>query len=787
MTRDKTATDLEWQRLVDSIAGKCASEQGCSRLAETAPLPTLADARRAAAVHREALEAVVAGEVIPRAALPDLEEVLERLGKGGTISAEQLRHIARTLAVAAELRSYGRNCGRPLLAERIDSDRELDKLRAAIDRAIEPSGRIADGASRLLANARREVRTAQRTVVERLKQLASKYSDVLRESGHVMRDGRYGLPVRADAHRKFEGMVLGTSRGGATLYVEPPAITQLSNRLRIAEDEVAHEEARIVAELSATAAAKLDELAHGYDSCIEADRLAAIASWGLQQGAFIVEPHADAAIQLDQMRHPLLDSDDVVPNDVTIAAGQALVISGPNAGGKTVALKCLGLAVWLVRSGLPLPARETSVVGWFDEVLSDIGDDQSMERSLSSFSAEVTLLSRYLERAGTRTLILLDELAGGTDPEQGAALATAILEALVERGGAVAVTTHYEALKAIAPRDDRFRNASVGFDFDRMQPTFKLTMGVPGASSAFAVAKRFGLSDPLVARARALQSEQAQRRDTLLHELERERTLATDARNAAEGDARAAEALLREVEEERRHVRDKERARLAREAAELTEQIKRARAQLRDVGELIDGGELKRAEASIDAAAKTVSVGSVLHQATGKKQDRKQLSKGQLRKGMRVYVAQLRAEAELLDDPSEDQVRVQAGSFTLRVPLAELSAANQHRPNQQKTPPRKPKPQRAPQAAASERQMRTSDNTVSLRGMRVDEALEALDRFVDTLIRSNETVGFALHGHGTGALRNAVREHLALSTHIARCRPANSDEGGEAFTVFWLR
>src|SRR5690606_34940411 len=245
-------------------------------------------------------------------------------------------------------------------------------------------------------------------------------------------------------------------------------------------------------------------------------------------------------------------------------SGQALVISGPNAGGKTVALKCLGLAVWMARAGLPLPVAEGSRVGWFD-VVTDIGDEQSIERSLSTFSAEVKNLTRILTHAGDRTLVLLDEVAGGTDPDEGSALAAAVLEALVVRGAAVAVTTHYERLKELAADDPRFVNASVGFDFEAMKPTFTLTLGVPGASSALAVATRFGMPLAVVGRARERLSEVAVTREELLGQLERERKLAAEARRAAERDAAEARRLLEEAEAERATVREKERSKIAAE------------------------------------------------------------------------------------------------------------------------------------------------------------------------------------------------------------------------------
>jgi len=794
----KAALDLQWAELVGAIADYCYGEVAAARVAAWQPAATLADARDRMARTAAALDALALGAPVPARGVPAIESVVERAERGGVASAEELRDVSTTLAVASRLRRYV-NTQRealPLLWEILGSPPSLDDLLSDLQLAIDSTGRITDSASPALRDARRRVDQARRALLDKLGQLASRHGDVLREARHVERDGRFGLPVRSDAHRRLAGIVLGTSASGSTLYIEPPQITTLTNRLKIAEGEVEREEARVLAELSAAVQEQLEPLQVAYEACIQADVLAALSRWAQQCCGVAVVIDDEPRIELRAMRHPLLvlHVDEVVPSDLRLASGEALVISGPNAGGKTVALKCLGLALWMARTGIPLPVAEGSAIGWFGEVLTDIGDEQSLERSLSTFSAEVANLSTIIDRANDHSLVLLDEVAGGTDPEEGSALAAAVLEALVDRRAAVAVTTHYERLKDLAARDDRFVNASVGFDFEAMEPTFLLAMGMPGASSALHVAARHGLPRAVIDAARMRLSRPSVDREQLLAQLEQERQTLAAARASAEEETELAAALRAELEVQRREVRAKERRKLEREAAELRAQIKEARAILTKVGtkqpSAARGAPGRAAERSVDEAAKLVAIGGPMDQAVRELGDQAPLPPApELKPGMVVYVERLGTTAEVVEAPVRGQVRVQAGAFTARVPVSETRLPGK-KGQAAKRKPAPPPPRPVGTTATdvlSRAPMRTEDNTCDLRGMRVEEALEAVDRHLDRCLSASEPAGFALHGHGTGALKQAVREHLALSGHVAKSRPAEQGEGGDAFTIFWLR
>ncbi|MBI4702250.1 MAG: Smr/MutS family protein [Deltaproteobacteria bacterium] len=801
----KAAADLEWPSLLAAVAGHCRGEQAAARLRSRRPAATPERAREQMLLTAEALGALADGQPVPAPAVPPLEDVLGRLARQAGVSGIELRDLGRVLAAARELRPYAeaRQAAQPTLARALASDPSLDSLLAELERAIDDDGGIADAASEELRQARQRVRVGRRTMVAEIARLAARHTDVLREPQCVERDGRYGLAVRADAHRRVAGIVLGASASGATIYIEPESLTELGNDLRMAECEVEREEARVLAVLGAEASAQIAAVAVAYEACIAADELGALSSWAERSRAIALVPEPHAEIELRAARHPLLVARGalVVPGDLVLRSGTALVLSGPNAGGKTVALKCLGLCVWMARAGIPVPAAPGSRLGWFAPVLTDVGDAQSIERSLSTFSAQISNIAVILARADAHTLVLLDELAGGTDPEEGSALAAAVLQALVERGAAVVAATHYERLKQLAAHDARFTNASVGFDWERLTPTFKLTPGIPGASSALCVAARYGLPPPLLEQARALLPRATVERERLLAELERERLALREARAATERELTSAATLRQELEEERRTVRQKERQKLAAEAAELTAAVREARARLRALqAELAAGASgpsgagLRDAARVVDEAARAVALGSPLLQALrdpdGPGAGPPAAAAG-MGPGARVFVARLGAVAEVIEPPEGGQVRVRAGAFTLRVPVADLREA---RRADEPAARSGRQPDRGTSAAAvaacasdgDDFCLRTSANTVDLRGRRVDEALGELDSFVDRCLRAGEPAGFVLHGHGTGALKQAVREHLACSPVVARARPAQQEEGGDAFTVFWV-
>jgi DNA mismatch repair protein MutS2 len=795
-----TLRALEWPTLLERLAAYAASRVGADRLRATEPAETLEEARSLAARTRDVVALDVLGEALPLRDFPDVSEPLARASKGGTLAGGELIGIARLLGVSHAVRTFvdERRARVPALFEAVTSEARLDVLERALNGALEPDGTVSDAASPALREARARAREARDALKERLEGCLKTHADVLQGRYYTERDGRYVLPVRSDAHLRVEGIVLGSSASGGTLFVEPREATAHGNRLKLRLADVEREEARVLAELTSAVAEQASAVARALEAAVEADRLAALALWARAAKGEVIEADASDAIDLRDVRHPLLVANGgaVVANDVRVRAGRALVISGPNAGGKTVALKCLGLSAWMARSGIPIPCDVASRVGWFTQVLADVGDEQSLERSLSTFSAHVTRLATIVRSAGPETLVLLDEVASGTDPEEGAALAAAVLEAITARGAAAAVTTHYERLKELAATPGPLENASVAFDFERMEPTFRLTMGVPGPSSALAVAARFGLEAAVLARAHALLPDRAREREEAVKRLEQERSALERERSELRGELALAAAARADIESEREHVTAQANAELGREAKELTALVRAARVDVREARQRLRRAELdpsllREAERAVSRAATHVALGGTLEQHARATEDKRYgeskraapAAMPALIAGTSVRVKKTGTLAVVEEPPERGTVRLRAGAIRLTLALDEIEPAKGGaRPSAPKAPPRART--RSTTLAAA---VRTATNTLDLRGTRVEEALARLDAFLDVMMGEGEPFGFVLHGHGTGAVKAGVREHLAASSYVEHSRPAESDEGGDAFTIFWMR
>jgi DNA mismatch repair protein MutS2 len=789
----ETCTALEWPMLLSALGSFCSSSSGKARALSLEPVAELEAARDRNRVVSEMLDLDRLGLAPPARAFPDVSEALERAARGGVASAPELWQVRELLELAAKLRVFarGQREGYPALSQAIDSPSELSGLEEDLAHSLEADGTVADRASPELARARKRARELREELKRKLAQLLERHADVVQADYYTEREGRYVLPVRSDAHLRVPGIVLGSSASGATLFVEPQELTGLGNQLRIQEAEALREAAKVLGVLSGYLASAAELVRAAQRACEEADVLSALARFARQTRSIVVTLVPEARLDLQSARHPLLalSPHPVVASDISIEAERALVISGPNAGGKTVALKTLGLVAWMARAGIPLPVAEESTIGWFDCVLADIGDEQSIARSLSTFSAHVQRLCSLLERASPQSLILLDELASGTDPEEGAALAAAMLEALTARGAAVAVTTHYEKLKEFAAHAPHLQNASVSYDFVRMAPTFRLTMGAPGASSALTVATRHGLPESVVARAKALLPEQSLARERAVERLERQRQAFEQQRDALAREAEELRLLRAQVEAGHEHERRELEAEVERETLALRANVSKIRAELLAARERLkqqaqDPKALRSIERDLGRAAAHVSLGGSLlprreaEEPTGVARAPSITYK--CGDSVRVKSSGLLATVV---DASDDKLRIQVGSIKLILRREDVEPARAPQKPKQATRPR----QSSIASAALPTALRTVTNTLDLRGERVDEALTKVDAFLDRMLNIGEPSGFVLHGHGTGALKSAVRAHLQASSYIEQSQPAEADSGGDAFTIFWLR
>lgn len=811
----KTRSDLEWDRILEALAARCSSSAGKQRARALPFGETHAEVRRALAEVREAVRLDEEGEPLPAAVLPEVGAGLERARIGATLANEELRALITCLGAARGLRRYlyARRLRAPALDAASPLDPSLDDLERDLAVCFDPDGSLSDRASPRLKELREERKASRDRLVRRLEELIRKHEDILQDRFWTERDGRYVLPVRSDAHERFPGIVHATSSSGATLFVEPRVLVEMGNRQKMLDAQVSREEQVVYAELSARVAEYVAQIGAAVEALAHADVRAAAAKLTRDLGLMfpeVVEGDEESfTVELLGARHPLLvlDGVSVVPSDLAVAGGRAMVISGPNAGGKTVALKTLGLAALMLRAGLPIPAKEGSRLSVVRVVLTDVGDDQNLSKNLSTFSAHVKNLAAILDGTMPRSLVLLDELAGGTDPREGEALAAAVLDSLCARGGAVACTTHYEGLKALALGDARFVNASVGFELATMSPTFRLIVGVPGASSALAVARRFGIPETVLGRAARFLSRETVTFDEMVEKLGRERSALELAREDALREAAALRGKQRALDAEIARLASRERAALSKEGEALLASIKRAREELRLAQGRLRGSKLteddvRAAARAIDAVAHKTSIGGELEvRPASEPADRPALDPAEIRAGMRVYVPRLRAEAEVVEVLGGGQLRVAAGPLKLSTSAAEVRAVAPAAPKGRDkgvAPGADAKARRgrgpapgagAPFDAAADPDVpiQTSDNTVDLRGLRAHEAIAMAEQFLDRTLSAGRKVAFLVHGHGTGALRDAVREALKESGYVARMRPGEHAEGGDGVTVVWLR
>ena len=754
------------------------------------------EARTRLAEASEACALAAKGEMLPLAPLPDVAEAVSRLRVGGALGPSELRALSHVLGSARALRRF-------LVARRVEAaalhvacatDPTLDSLADEVAGCFEADGTLADRAIPRLKELRSEYSASRERMLRRLEEMMTKYEAVLQDRFVTEREGRWVVPVRSDAHERFPGIVHATSASGSTLFVEPRAVIPMGNRLKVLEADVQREEIAIYTRLSSLLGDSLASIEAAVVAIARADVRAATAKLAGELTLVFPEVTDEPRVDLRGARHPLLALDGVavVPSDLAVHSRHAVVVSGPNAGGKTVALKTMGLAALMLRAGLPVACDVGSALGLFDVVLTDVGDDQSLHANLSTFSAHVRNLAAILEETRPGALVLLDELATGTDPREGEALAAGVLDSLCARGGAVVATTHYEGLKALALADPRFRNASVGFDLATMTPTFRLALDLPGQSSALAVAKRFGMPSTVIERAERFLTREDVSFESVVKKLNDERAALELARHAAIAREHEAELARARYEEATAAARDRDKRELTREAEALLAGVRRAREELRAAQaklrtKKLDEGDIREASRALERVASAVAIGGELESLVVPDREgvRERVRAVDVKKGARVWVPKLRADAEVID-VSGTSVRVAAGALKLTVQLDELraSALAAEQESAGKGAPKRV--QGAPKSEAIEPAMQTSDNSCDLRGLRADDALSLANTFLDRSLNAGRRVAFLIHGHGTGALRDVIRKELRESRYVSTFRSGTSDEGGDGVTVVWL-
>ncbi len=708
---------------------------------------------------------------LPLDSVADIDDSIARAAKGALLEPRELISIAQTLFALDRAREglLAREHVLPNLTPWARQLPSLESLAARLDYAFEASGEVSDRASPALLEARNRVRGLHRSLKARLETFLrdESFTPNLREEYYSVRHDRYVLPILASHRQEVPGIIHNASQSGQTLFVEPEALVGMGNELAIAESLVLEEERRVLQELSNAVGREADRIHTGLEAAAFLDEVEAVAllSEELQSQVPKLEPPG-GDLDVRALRHPLLllQRKDVVSNDVSLSQGvQALVISGPNAGGKTVTLTAVGLCALMLKAGLPIPVAEGSRFPLFRSIHSAVGDAQSLAEGLSTFSAHVRELRDIHASASQGSLVLIDEIAADTDPQEGAALAGALLEDLIERGAVVMVTTHLEELKALAHVDARLANARVGFDPRKMAPTYRLQMGAAGSSSAIELAERMGLPRALCERARERLTRGGGTLSLALRKLEEERE-----RLAREADAASLEKQSLISERAAFEAERNKELRQRREAlkAEFDRMLIEARDVVSALRKTTSPQEAEELEKRLRSGARE------LEQTLIRENEKSTApAPAELTPGMRVRHLGMGRDVEVLE-VQDDAVLVVAGALKLKVPRTELGAASQ-----------------APAARPSRRS--THFEPVSLRcdvrGMRAQDALRELEGFLDRLMRAGEASGLVVHGHGTGALKAAVRESLSASPYVERFRPGESHEGGDGVTLVTLR
>ncbi|MGQ9467328.1 MAG: endonuclease MutS2 [Anaerolineae bacterium] len=783
---------LEFPKILERLAAHTSFSAGAEKARALAPSTDPAEIRERLATTAEARRFLSLYPLTDLGGARDVRPMVEAARREAVLDPADLLDIAQTLQTARRLRQTvaRQEAHFPRLAAVAARLEPCPELVAAIERVLDERGEVRDDASPALARIRSERRTVHDRLITRLQRIISspETAPFLQEPIITMREGRYVVPLKADFKGRIRGIVHDRSASGATLFIEPLSVVELGNtwrELQVAEDQ---EIRRILADLSARVAARGAEILETVDALADLDLAFAKARYADELDA--VEPlladgkpeRDGTRLRLLRARHPLLDPATVVPIDVILDGGtHVLVITGPNTGGKTVTLKTVGLLALMAQSGLHIPADENSLLPVFAAIYADIGDEQSIEQSLSTFSAHLTNILSFIHQADEHSLVLLDELGAGTDPAEGSALARALLETFRQRGAVTLVATHYPELKAYAQLTPGVCNACVEFDPETLRPTYRLTIGIPGRSNALAIARRLGLDEAIVRRAEALLSPQERQTEHLLADLHRLRLEAARARDEAYAARAEAQRLTEElhrrlarIDEERAAILEQARREALEELERLREEVRALQQQWRRIHLLSPAAQdvsgvphppppVAEAEAELNRLETEVEESFRAPEPL--------LPTGPLQPGDTVWVKSLRAIGELRA-LVDDEVEVQVGPLRVRVPARELERRAPPAPVVEPSGVRYAPP--------------TAPLRLDLRGQTVEEALERLDRYLDTAALAGLPWAHIVHGKGTGALRQAVRDFLRRHPLVRSYRSGEEGEGGDGVTVVVL-
>ncbi|MBP3337482.1 MAG: endonuclease MutS2 [Clostridia bacterium] len=783
----KAFVTLEYDKILKKLASYTQNEEVLERIENLSPETELSVCRQSLEETTQAVGLLLRRGNLPGLKITNILPALYKVQKSGRMNCRELLALSNILKVSKKVKRHiedDKLLPEGRIKELCSILEPLKDVTDRIDEVVLGEEEIADGASTELYSIRRRIKQTEAKIRDTLNSMiaSSGLKNALQESIVTMRAGRYVLPVKAEFKGDVKGIVHDSSASGSTVFIEPAQVVSLTNEISELTSREKEEIDRILYELSVFAAEFSREITQNVKTILELDFIFCKAALSISQNATEPILNDDGYIDIKRGRHPLLDKEKVVPIDIYLGKDfDTLVITGPNTGGKTVSLKTLGLFTLMAQSGLHIPAAENSEIGVFENVFADIGDEQSIEQSLSTFSSHIVNLVRIIEQVNHKTLVLTDELGAGTDPTEGAALAISILEYMRARGARIAATTHYSELKMYALSNKGVTNASCEFDVKTLSPTYKLLIGVPGKSNAFAISKRLGINDEIIDHAKGLMEDENVKIEDVLIKLEENRKKAERERMEAQTAARDVKDLKEKMSRESREL-DKKRAKLLEdakmEALRILEDAKDEAAsvikEIRILKSNMAKESLKEAE---NARNRLSEKGKKLGQ--GASVARKSSPLKNVKPGDEVYLLNFGQSATVLTAPdSSGNVMVQAGIVKIKANLSDMQAQEKKKENPVKS------------TAAFKRAQKSSSGgshlEVDVRGMYLNDAIDKVDKFIDDSVLSGLKTVTIIHGKGTGVLRQGIQDYLRRRRGVSEYRNGNFGEGEMGVTVVTL-
>ena len=787
----KALHTLEFDKIIEKLAAFAVSPMAKERAQTLTPATVMSDIALWQQETTEATDMILRKGTPSFGGFREIRPQLRRASMAGVLSISELMEMGEFLYVCRKIKNYGKHENKAESYARMDEYFDLlaplPSLENEISRCILSDTEISDDASAELRNIRKEMMLSKDKVRDHLNGIisSSAYRNMLQDFVITIRNDRYCVPVKSEYRNSFPGMVHDQSNTGSTLFMEPLSVIQLNNKMKELQAKEQDEIRKILVELSRLVTENTIILEANLELLAQMDFIFAKGGLSISMGGTQPLFNTKGYINIQKARHPLLDEKTVMPINIYLGKEfTTLLITGPNTGGKTVALKTLGLFTLMGQAGLHIPAFDHSQLAIFDNVFADIGDEQSIEQSLSTFSSHMTNIVKIMEEVTDESLVLFDELGAGTDPTEGAALALAIIQALKERKIRTAVTTHYSELKVYALSTEGVENASCEFDVETLRPTYRLLIGIPGKSNAFAISKRLGLQDYILEGAKEFISQDEARFEDVITDLEISKKSVVFEQERAEEYRKEAENLKLEVERQKEKTREQKEKILqkAREEAKLIY------AQAKEEADSIIKEMNRQAKEKGNQQKLLENRGKLKEKLSGMQEDFLKSKKVKathkvpenLQVGNRVYVISFDQNGVVITPPDKSkEVMVQIGSMKVKVPLAELMLDDTPKPKEPK--------QRPANARGKVSKSQFISAEIDCRGQLVDEALGNIDKYIDDAYLSGLKQIVIIHGKGTGALRGAVQSYLRTNPHVISQRPGVYGEGEAGVTVVELK